>query len=98
MSVMRSFVLALLTLVLAAAPAAAQTAVAASTLEEAAGSLRSDPLYVHPDAELDDPAAVRALIDDPNVAPVYVAVLPDDARNEAGGSTDALVYALRDLL
>src|SRR5688500_233496 len=100
MGVMRPFVLALISLLVAAAPTAAQTMTSGSVRGEAAEALATDPVVVHPDADptLENPARIRSLIEEPDVGPAYVAVLPDAARSEAGGSTEALVYALRDEL
>jgi hypothetical protein len=62
-------------------------------VDRAAGSLRDDPLYVHPSARptlsAADAERVRARL---TVAgtPVFVAVLPDQARREAGGDVNRL--------
>jgi hypothetical protein len=62
-------------------------------VDRAAGSLRDDPLYVHPSARptlpLPDAERVRARL---TVAgtPVFVAVLPGQARAEAGGDANRL--------
>lgn len=65
------------------APAAA----AAQTVDDAASALRSDPVYVAPDAELADQvdaAALRSAIGDQRV---YVAVLPASAVDGTEGRT-----------
>jgi hypothetical protein len=77
----------------AAAPARAQ-----GTLSEAAQALRDSPVYVDPTAEraLTDrqTARLRDLIAEEDAGPMYVAVLPDSARDEAGGDPSA---ALREI-
>jgi hypothetical protein len=77
----------------AAAPARAQ-----GTLTEAAQALRDSPVYVDPAAEraLTDrqTARLRDLIAEEDAGPMYVAVLPDSARDEAGGDPSA---ALREI-
>ena len=80
---------------LVAAPGAyAQSGV----LEEAATALRSDPVFVHPDA---DPGltqaeadALRARITERDAGPLYIAVLPQRAASEAGGSVSAALPQL----
>jgi hypothetical protein len=73
-----------------------------SVVDEAAQALRADPVFVHPDAEhpLEDEAAqlVRERIDESQAGPIYVAVLPDEARAEAGGDAAQVVSLLRDAL
>jgi hypothetical protein len=80
---------------LASAPAAqAQTGL----LQQAATALQSDPVFVRPDARPGltqaQADAVRTRISDRDAGPMYVAVLPERATSEAGGSVDA---ALREL-
>ena len=96
----RALLLASLLMLLAAAPAAAQTAVAGSAVEDAAAALRTDPVFVHPDADptLEDPERIRALMQDASIGPAYLAVLPEEAESEAGGSAEGLIYALREQL
>jgi hypothetical protein len=64
-------------------------------VDRAVAGLRSDPVYVDTAAEraLDDAAAdrLRERIANAGAGPVYVAVLPDEARIEAGGDADAVV-------
>jgi hypothetical protein len=82
--------LAILALLVLAAPASA-----GQQVDAAVAGLRSDPVYVAPDARniLDAAGAdrVRRAIRDAGNGPVYVAVLPASARDEAGGSTGQLV-------
>src|SRR5215207_3444091 len=95
---MRVVLLSLLALLLLAAPAAAQT----GTIDAAVQALRSDPVYVSPDADPTLSAAqaddLRAQLRDADAGPVYVAVLPKSARDEAGGTTDSVVQAVHDRL
>jgi len=71
-----------------AAPAAAQV----GTLEipDAVDSLRTDPVYVDPDAEnaisASEERELEQRIETSDAAPLYVAIVPDSARQEAGGS------------
>jgi hypothetical protein len=71
----------------------ATPAAAGPWVDRAAGRLRDDPLYVHPAARptlsAADAERVRARL---TVAgtPVYVAVLPDQARRESGGDVNRL--------
>ncbi len=66
-----------------------------SAVEQAIEGLRSDPVYVDPEASptLSERAAdeLRQNIEAADAGPIYVAVLPQSARNEAGGSTEALL-------
>jgi hypothetical protein len=75
-------------------PARSQTA-GDSLIDPAAASLRSDPVYVAPAARFAltpvEAKALRDRIGRSDAGPVYVAVLPDRARLEAGGSADALL-------
>jgi hypothetical protein len=83
----------LLALLAVAAPAHAQ-----STLTEAAQALRDSPVHVDPDAERalsgDEVTRLRKLIADTGAGPMYVAVLPSSARDQAGGDPSA---ALREI-
>ena len=94
---MRVFLIAIAVMLLGAAPARA-----AGVLERAADTLRLDPIYVDPDAqrsiadsEGDD---LRAQIADDEAAPLYIALLPAAAADEAGGSpASALAEIVRDV-
>jgi hypothetical protein len=82
---------------LVVAPAHAQ-----GVLSEAAQALRDNPLYVHTDAERAlserEQARLRDLIAESGAGPMYIAVLPGSARDEAGGdATAALREIARDL-
>ena len=87
----RKTLLIVLIAVLVFAPAAN----AGELVDRAVAALRSDPVYVDPAAEraLDDAAAdrLRERIANAGAGPVYLAVLPDEARLEAGGDADAVV-------
>ena len=91
-----------LVLVLAAAPAALAQATATDVIERAARALEDDPVYVDPDAEadLDEAAAdrIRERIRERGAGPMYVAILPAEAADEAGGEAGAVGAALADEL
>ena len=78
---------------MAAAPALAQSA-----LESAAQELRDSSVYVDPDAERAlserEQARLRELVADDGAGPMYIAVLPASARDQAGGDPTA---ALREI-
>jgi hypothetical protein len=86
------FLAGLLALVLA------QAADAGEILDRAVASLRSDPVYVDPEAEraVDEAAAgrLRERIAEAGAGPVYVAIMPDEARNEAGGDAGQVLNLL----
>lgn len=73
----------------------APPATAGALVDRAVASLRNDPVYVDTGAEraLDEAAAdrLRERIASADAGPVYVAILPDEARSEAGGDADAVV-------
>jgi hypothetical protein len=81
-------------LVLLAAPAARGQ----SGLDAAAEALKSDPVYVDPDAEatLSDSEAdqLRQRITDKDAGPMYVAVMPRDVVSGSGGSVGAALSEL----
>ena len=78
---------------LVAAPAQAQ-----GVLSEAAQALRDNPVYVQPGAERAlserEQARLRDLIAESGAGPMYIAVLPASARDEAGGDP---IAALREI-
>ena len=82
-----------------AAPASAQDQ---PIIDRAAQSLRSDEVYVAPDAEAaisaSDAQRIRRRISDDQAGPMYVAILPDAAKQEAGGSVRGVLLALHDAL
>ena len=90
---LRSLVLVIVLCTLVAAPAHAQSA-----LENAAQALRDSPVYVHPDAERPlserQHERLRTLIAETGAGPMYIAVLPASARDQAGGDPTA---ALREI-
>lgn len=73
------------------APAWAQTTTASDYVDLAANALIGDPVYVHPDAaealSEDEAGALREKIARSNAGAIYIAVLPEEARRQAGGST-----------
>jgi len=79
-----SVVAALFLAVLFAAPASAATAV------EVAAALRDSPVYVASDApyQVDRDALLQKV--EAAGTPIYIAVLPDAARDETNGDADAL--------
>ncbi|MBW3592529.1 MAG: hypothetical protein KY396_02435 [Actinobacteria bacterium] len=87
---------------LAAALALAPLAAAGPIVDAAAAALRSDPVYVHPDAEetlsQGEKRRLRRQIDDANAGPIYLAVLPEQAAAEAGGDASGVVVALREAI
>src|SRR5215210_840071 len=93
MNMLRTLVLSLLLALVAAPAASAQDAVG-----EAADALATNPVYVDPAAERalsdEDADALRRRIEERNAGPLYVAVLPDSAKNEGGGSTEGVARAI----
>jgi hypothetical protein len=89
---------------LAAAAAAALVlsapAFAGERIDAAVEALRSDPVYVDPKAELaidaGDEARIRSKLDTAGAGPVYIAILPQAAEDEAGGDPDGVVQAIHD--
>src|SRR4051794_30433431 len=71
---------------------------AGAVVERAAQALASDPVYVDPAAQttLDAAAAerLRAKVESSDAGAVYIAVLPPEAKTQAGGSTDAVLGQL----
>jgi hypothetical protein len=92
--------LAALLVALAVALSLASAAQAATPIVDgAAHALASDPVYVDPEAEAQLSASDRARLRDEiaksGSGPVYIAVLPDAASNEAGGSPAAVGQAIQ---
>jgi hypothetical protein len=92
-----SLLLVIAACLLVAAPAQAQ-----GVLSQAAQALRDSPVYVDPDAERalsgGEQGRLRELIAERDAGPMYIAVLPESARDEAGGDpTGALREIARDL-
>jgi hypothetical protein len=89
-----------LLLVLSAALALAPAAHAGEQLDAAVRALASSPVYVAADAKPTLTSAeqreLRAAISSAGGGPVYVAVLPASARDEAGGDSGELVRRLGD--
>jgi hypothetical protein len=88
--------------VVLAALVLARPAAAATYLDAAAEALRSDPVYVDPAAEAkvsaSDAARLRDRIANSDAGPIYFAVVPAAARNEAGGDATDWLRMLADRL
>ena len=84
----------LVTLVFLPAAAGAQT----SYVDDAVEGLSSTTVYVHPEAQdllsESEAEALRDRILEDDLGPVYIAVLPQEARNATGGDPDALLRAI----
>jgi hypothetical protein len=69
-------------------------------VDAAVAALRSNPVYVDPTAELAITAAdqgrLRRTIDTAGAGPVYIAILPAAAEQEAGGDPDGVLQAVHD--
>ena len=78
-----AMLVALILAVLTAAPAMASAA-------SVAAELAKNPVFVDPNAPIQ--ADANALLEKVKAAgtPIYIAVLPDDARDETNGNTDEL--------
>ena len=86
-------------LVVLAALVLVPSAQAAGVIEHAAQELANDPVYVDPAAEEDvDAARVTREIESSRAGPVYVAVLPESAAQEAGGDPTEVVRQLHTAL
>jgi hypothetical protein len=96
--VRRLILLASATAALVLVPAAQ----AGPIIDRAVAALNSDPVYVDPAAELaPSPAGqdrLRRKIDSAGAGPVYIAILPTAAEQEAGGSPDGVLQAIHDAL
>src|SRR5215213_3356027 len=95
---MRRLSLLTLLMLLALAPSAQ----AGEIIDRAAQALADDPVYVDPDAEKSISAGeadqIRSRISDRQAGPMYVAILPNAAKQEAGGSVGGVASALHDAL
>ena len=93
----RSVVLAV---AVAAALALAAQARAGERIDAAVAALQTNAVYVDPDAQLAiggaDQERISRAIDTSGAGPVYVAILPAAAENEAGGNADGVLQALHD--
>ena len=92
-------------LLLASATAAlvlVPAAQAGPIIDRAVAALNSDPVYLDPAAELAvspaDQDRLRQRIDSAGAGPVYIAILPASAEQEAGGSPDGVLQAIHDAL
>jgi len=94
--VTRTVLLALLALALLAAPASAQSlrTPTGGAVQEAAQALRTDPVYVSPDARptltSEQIDALRDRIAAQDAGPLFIAILSPDAVDEVGGNPSAL--------
>ena len=74
-------------------PALAAAQSQGGSLARAAEELRSDPVYVDPDAERaltsDEAQRLRDQIRNAKAGPIRVAILPESAKDEAGGDASA---------
>ncbi|HEX2235147.1 MAG TPA: hypothetical protein VHK89_02625, partial [Actinomycetota bacterium] len=90
--------MATLLLLLAPHALAQQTTI----IDEAAEALRTDPVYVHPEVSADlsesDAEELRDRIEAADAGAIYIAVLPERARLEAGGATESVLQGLYDTL
>src|SRR5687767_601603 len=77
-------------------------AAAGPQIDAAVEALRQDPVYVDPEADAglssSDAERLRERIASAGEGPIYVAVLPSEARAEAGGSATGVVDAIHDSL
>jgi hypothetical protein len=96
--VKRLLLLAAVSAALVLAPAAQ----AGPLVDKAVAALQSSPVYVDPGAELaisaTDQNRLRQKIDSVGAGPVYIAILPAAAEQEAGGSPDGVLQAIHDAL
>ncbi len=78
----------------------ASPARAGEQIDAAVAALRSDPVYVDPNAELavdaNDQAELRRTIHTAGAGPVYIAILRGNAEDEAGGDPDGVLQAIHD--
>jgi hypothetical protein len=84
-AISRALLAALIALIAFAAPASAESGV-----DKAADALKSDPVYVDPNAELADQVdadALNARIKSAGAAPLFIAVLPQSAQVNSAGRT-----------
>lgn len=85
---------------LAAALLLCAPADAGERIDAAVAALRSNPVYVDPNAELAiseaDESEIRNKLDTAGAGPVYVAILSQAAEDETGGDPDGVVQAIRD--
>ena len=93
LSALPAISLALAAVALAPASSFAQ-GTATSVIDRAATALRSDPIFADPEAEarLDEATAarIRRRIEERGAGPIYIAVLADETREEAGGDASAV--------
>lgn len=82
-------------LVYSSAPAFAQVATETNYVSDVVAGLQADAVFVHPDASSalseGDAEQLRDKISNSNAGAVYIAVLPEAAKQQAGGSTTELL-------
>ena len=92
---MARLVAALLLAAVLPATAAAQD----TDIGQAAQGLKVEPVYVDPGAEEritdSEQRALIRRIGEERAGPLYIAILPAEARNEAGGSTEGVLVAIQ---
>ena len=70
-------------------------------IDRAVAALHADPVYVDPAAELAPSTAdqnrLRKTIDSAGAGPVFIAILPNAAELEVGGSPDGVLQAIHDV-
>src|SRR5215207_8120602 len=93
----RAVLLSLLLLVVAPAAAWSQDPIGA-----AVEALRTDTVYVDPDAERavpeGDASRIREAIREEDAGPMYVAILPESAMDAAGGSAEGVAREIQQRL
>src|SRR3982751_980591 len=81
-----------------AAAVAAPSAQAGPVIDRVVSSLQNDPVYVDPAARSVEPGAAERNLEQQIASggdeAIYVAVLPQSAANEEGGSADAVLSAI----
>src|SRR5262249_55421734 len=89
-----------LAVAIAAALVLTAKAGAGDRIDAAVAALQTSPVYVDPTAELAvggaEQARLRAAIDASGAGPLYIAILPLAAENDAGGNPDGVLQALHD--
>src|SRR5688500_8250055 len=71
-------------------------------IDAAVEGLRADTVYVDPDAERaisdGDAERIRAAIRERDAGPMYVAILPDSAKQSTGGSAEGVAREIQQRL
>ena len=104
MGVARLFVAltVLFAVLVAAVPAGAQTGTATSLIGDAATALQTSSVYVHEDAEEEisdrEEEALERRIVETGAGPLYIAIVPARAADEAGGSAEGVARGIANQL